>query len=812
MLPFFGAVCVAQTAPTISAHPQSQYVNAGSSVTLSVTATASSALTYQWKFNGQNLIGATTSSFTINTIQPSQDGQYSVVVTAGGVSVTSNTALVTVLVPPAITTQPLSKGVIRGGSLSLYVNVSGSNPMTYAWKKDNVAISGATSYYYDKYSVANSDAGTYTVTITNAAGSVTSNSAVVTVVDPISITTQPMSQTVDVGANVTMTVAATGPGTLAYQWAKNGNTISGATGTTLSLNNVTAASSGSYTCYVTNEYQTSWYGVTSSPAVLTVKSAPVFTTQPAATRSVSEGNSLSLWVEVAGAGPVTYQWKKDGAALTNGSRFSGTTSYNLSVWSMTTAEAGNYTVDATNAYGTTTSTVSAVTVTSNPNFPVITEQPAGQAGVVGGTASFAVTATTPTWTTLSYQWRKDGVSISGQIARTLTLSNLTLSDAASYSVVVTNSYGSVTSANATLSVTSGLAAPSFTQQPSSVSLFAGETATFSVVASGNPAPAYQWRKDGVAISGATSSTLTLNNTQPADAGVYSVVATNSQGTATSADASLSVTSKTRIVNLSSRAQVNTDAEILISGFVINGSTPKRMLIRAVGPTLSKLGVDGVLANPFLRIMSSNGELLASNDDWGVSSNLQELTQVQAQTGAFALQADSKDAAILTTLQPGAYTALVTGIGGTGVALAEVYEVDDTTANHLINISARAYVSTGSKVLIAGIVVRGSGSKRFVIRGIGPGLAQFNVPGLLANPKIELMDSDGKAIAVNDDWAVSGNLQELKSAMTAVGAFTIQPDSKDAALLVTLQPGIYTAIISGVGNTSGVGLVEVYQAP
>lgn len=804
----------AQAALTITAQPQSLYANVGSAVTFSVTATATSAITYQWQLNGQNIPGANGATLSITNVQPYHGGTYSVAVTGDGATLNSVNALLTVFTPPTVTNMPGPLTVIVGNNLYIYPNVSGSSPMTYQWKKDGVAIAGATSYYYNSSNVTLASAGSYTLTVTNAAGIITSNPTVVTVVDAISITANPTSQTVDAGTTVNLSVTAVGPGTLQYTWYKDGSSVSGATSSVLSLPKVTSAQSGNYRVSIRNEYQGST--VDSSIATVVIKASPVIIDQPQPSVIATMGNSFSLYVGAAGAGPFTYRWYKDGTALTSTLRYSNTnvTSSSLYINGTLLSDAGTYSVVISNAYGSVTSADSVVAVSANPYGPSITMQPASQSTLAGSALTLSVTAIGSTYSAnVSYQWLKNGSNIVGATGANYTILSVSASDAGDYSVVVTNGYSSVTSNIAHVTVGAAASGPVITQHPASQYAAIGDTATLTVAASGNPTPTYQWKKDGVSIAGATSATLTLSNVQASDAGSYTAIASNVAGTATSAPAALTVGAKTRVVNLSTRAQVGTGDNVLIAGFIINGTTPKKMLIRAVGPTLTQFSVDGFLANPFLRVTTPSGETVASNDDWGITSNLPELIAAQTQTGAFPLQKDSKDAALVATLQPGAYTAVISGVNSTvGVALAELYEVDSTTPNQLVNISARAFVGTGSKVLIPGIVVSGDAPKKFLVRAVGPGLKQFGVTGVLDNPRLEVVNSKGDTIAVNDDWSVNENLAETKSVTQALNIFTLDADSKDAAAVVSLAPGMYTVVVRGVGETSGIALVELYQAP
>lgn len=796
--------------PSISADPQSQYVNLGAPLTLSVTATASGAITYQWRFNSTNLAGETAATLNYAHVQQSDAGSYDVIVTSGGISVTSTPAIVTVLVPPTFPGLQTSYALVKNGYQSIFASVSGSSPMTYQWEKNGTDIPGATSWYLFFGPITASSAGTYKIKATNPAGSATSDPIVVTVVDELIITTQPTDVSINPGASATFSISASGPGTIHYQWTHNYSYISGATNSSLTVTNATSADAGIYYCIVNNDYQS---GIASNLVTLTVKAAPVITQQPMGA-AFTTGGYYQLYVEAQGSGTLTYQWKKNGVALPQGGTgYYGQDSSNLSFNPALPDAGGTYSCDVTNPYGTTTSNDAVVTVTANVNGPTITTQPSSVSVSVGAPTSFSVSATSALGGPLTYQWRKNGVNISAANSSTFVIASASSSDAADYSVAVTNNWATVNSSPATLTVLSSTpSAPTISQQPSSQTAATGANVTFTVTATGNPSLTYSWRKNGSNISGANSSSLTLNNVQASDSGTYSVVVINTAGSVVSADATLSVLGHTRLINLSTRAQVGTDANVLIAGFIINGTTPKQMLIRAVGPTLSKFNVDGVLQNPYIKVVS-NGETIATNDDWGVSSNLADLVAAHTTTGAFPLQDGGKDSALLLNLKPGAYTAVISGANNsTGVALAELYEVDGNTPNQLVNISSRAFVGTGSQVLISGLIVKGDQPQKFLIRGVGPGLTQFGLTNVLANPRIEVVDASSKTVATNDDWGVNDNLAETKSVSSALNVFALADGSKDAAMVVNLNPGTYTVLVRGANDTTGVALVEVYLVP
>ena len=260
----------------------------------------------------------------------------------------------------------------------------------------------------------------------------------------------------------------------------------------------------------------------------------------------------------------------------------------------------------------------------------------------------------------------------------------------------------------------------------------------------------------------------------------------------------------RIVNIATRAQIGGSAGTPIAGFVVSGSGTKKMLVRACGPALTGFGVSGALADPGLSLVSG-ATTMGSNDNW-LATDAATMSAV----GAFALTSGSRDAALVTTLASGAYTAPVTVTGGgIGVALLEVYDASNSDTSTVVNASTRAFVGTGDNVLIPGFVISGTGSLQLLIRAVGPGLTNFGVSGVLADPTITLFRGT-TALATNDNWSSASNAAGMASAATAVGAFALTTGSKDAVILTSLPAGSYTAVVSGVGNTTGTALVELYS--
>lgn len=305
------------------------------------------------------------------------------------------------------------------------------------------------------------------------------------------------------------------------------------------------------------------------------------------------------------------------------------------------------------------------------------------------------------------------------------------------------------------------------------------------------------------------------------------------GNATGAASSGGALSDGSLRNLSTRGPVGAGDKVLIAGFVVNGDTPKQVLIRAIGPGLSTtFGMAGTLTNPRLGIFRHNESSetqVAQNDDWGTpvggGASADAIKAASTLVGAFELEDGSQDAVVLATLAPGVYTAQVSSADSTtGVALVEVYDVDNHTPfspQKVVNISTRGEVGTGSGVLIAGFVIDGSASKKVLIRANGPGLTLVGVGAdmALADPKLTLYRAttvNGAQVSTvvreNDDWETGNSAALVAAATASSGAFAVKSGSKDAAILITLPPGHYTAQVSGTGGTTGLALVEVYEIP
>jgi len=278
--------------------------------------------------------------------------------------------------------------------------------------------------------------------------------------------------------------------------------------------------------------------------------------------------------------------------------------------------------------------------------------------------------------------------------------------------------------------------------------------------------------------------------------------------------------------------VGSGPQVLVVGYVVGGSGSTQSLLRAVGPTLSQYGITWFLGSPQLALYDSSGATIATNAGWGnapVAGTSAVHGTIQAadastfsMVDAFSLPTGSLDSALVSILPAATYTAQISGVGNTtGVALAELYGLDSSTPTaRFVNLSARAFVGADSQALVAGFVISGTGLETVLIRAIGPTLSQYSVTGVLAAPQLTLYDSSNTIIATNTGWGststkgpstTQSTIQPTTNGIfSQLYAFPLPLGSADCAMIVTLPPGSYTAQVTGVNNTTGVGLVEVYE--
>jgi hypothetical protein len=282
-------------------------------------------------------------------------------------------------------------------------------------------------------------------------------------------------------------------------------------------------------------------------------------------------------------------------------------------------------------------------------------------------------------------------------------------------------------------------------------------------------------------------------------GTIQIFARNSHGTATTTLTFLSA-KPTAAVNISTRMPVGTGENVLIGGFIITGNAPKKVIVRAIGPSLNSAGtpVAGRLEDTVLALHGGDGSLIVSNDDW-------RSTQQQAIIDSTIPPIDDRESAIVATLQPGNYTAILSGKdNSTGIGLVEVYDLDTAATSQLAQISTRGFVQTGDDVMIGGFILAGGSGTNVLVRAIGPTLTQAGVSGALQDTTLSLFNGNGDLLASNDDWE--------SDQRQAIVDTTVPPlDPHEAAILHNgLVAGNYTAIVRGKNDATGVALVEVYM--
>ncbi len=837
-------------APVIATPPTSQIANAGTNVTFSVTATGTAPLSYQWHKDGAVVAGATNGVLSLSGITASSGGNYTVMVSNALGTATSIAAFLTLITPPppptivvpSLTQPPTNRSVAVGANVTFTVVAEGTAPFTYQWRKNGSAIPGATMASFSIATVAVADAGAYSVVVANSAGSATSAAATLEVtlspptptaptIASAAIVHGPGSPPVAIGARVSFSVTNNGTAPFLYQWFKNGVAIVGASAAPFSIAAVAAADAGSYSVVVTN----SAGATTSAAAILEVAAPvpPVITAHPAALIA-GQGEAATFTVVASGAGPLTYQWRRNGVVLP------AATSATLSLSSLSAADAGSYTVVVTGAGGAVTSGGAGLTVRP-PNYSgsyfgtfatggsfalqVRADQTAVFLGYASGPQATFITRdvavdsagrfrVSPFVTTPSYarvaaatiEYTVDAtISAAGSLTGTVNgVTALTATRSAATGVAQTVAGFYQAGAANSSAISYAIVSPAGQAFVLTVTPAATDAGTGTVDAAGRLVVTTAANATLTGTLGAETATLSATVTTPTGAKLNFIGAKDTR------------VATEKLLNIATRGAVGGSTGEMIAGFVLRGDAPKAVMIRAIGPALGGFGVAGVLTAPRLELFRDSASLLLNNG-WGNST---DIASAALRVGAFALAPDSKDAVLFVSLPPGAYTAVVSGDGGTaGVALVEVYDVSENSppTQKVVNIASRGFAGTGDNTLTAGFVISGTVPKRVLIRGVGPTLGGFGVPGTLADPQLKLFDHPGTIIATNDDWGspatvAAADAAQIAATASAVGAFAFAPNSKDAALLLNLAPGPYTVQLSGVSTTTGAALVEVYEVP
>ena len=478
----------------------------GGSITFTATPTNGGTPTYQWYLNSASVSGETNATYTLAT--PTDADVIYVEMTpsaqnclASSAATASNTVTLTsTAATPTVSIQSTaSTAICPGTSVTFSVNASanmGATP-TYQWNLNGSAISGATNATLVNTTLTNNDQVTLTMTSSLGGSCVTqqtaTSSAITTTVNvATAISSQPTAAAACLGGSQNFTVSATGTGALTYQWKKNGSNVTAnatATTATLTLSGIAAGDAANYTVDVTGTCGT----VTSSSAALSINTATSIATQPTAVTQCA-GTTANFSVSGSGQGTLSYQWRKDGSALT------GETNSTLAVANIATVNAGQYSVIVSGGCGNVTSSNASLTVSSST---AISTQPVASTLCAGNTVNFSVTASGTG--ALSYQWKKDGTNV-GTNSATLSIANTQTVNAGTYTVDVSGTCGTLTSNNALLTVNP---LTTISTQPLATAGCEGQNTTFTVVAAGTGVLSYQWKFGGVNISGATASSFNI---------------------------------------------------------------------------------------------------------------------------------------------------------------------------------------------------------------------------------------------------------------------------------------------------------------
>jgi len=537
---------------------------------------------------------------------------------------------------PSINIQPVSQTVAVLGVAVFTVSASGTGTLTYQWYKGTTAIVGATSSTYTIGSASAADAGSYSVIVTNPVGSVTSSNVTlgVTVAAPV-ISTQPTNQSINSGSSLNLSVVAVGNAPLTYQWYLNNVAIVGANSSTYNVSSAQTANAGTYTVSISN----AGGSITSAPCTVTVTvsnppSAPLNVVATPSNGQVSV--SFTAPSSTGGLSINSYTVTATPSIGNGSSTFATGTGSPIVVSGLNNGIAYNISVTATTSGGTGLAGVASTT--STPGIvPSISTQPANQSVSVGSSVNFSTIAsgTAP----LSYQWYKGSNAISGATSSSYSINTVAAADAGSYSVVISNSTGSITSSSATLTV--NINAPGITTQPTNQSVIAGSALNLSVIATGTAPLTYQWYFNNNVISGATLSTYSISTVQTSNAGNYTVTVSNAGGAVTSNAAVVTVgviTIPTAPQNVTATAS-NGQISVAFLPPSSNGGSPNL--------TYTAIATPVTAGNPVVTVSGSTSPILITGLNNGVAYNV----SVTAATSAGAGTAGSASNAVTPGISP-----------------------------------------------------------------------------------------------------------------------------------------------------------------
>ncbi len=846
-------------APYFQEHPRNLGLRLGQINTLVARLSEQSATStrFQWRRNGIDIPGATNFVLTVGPFVPALAGRYSLLaVTASGQTLVSDEGEVTLVGPataaPVFLLQPLSRTVPPGSCVTLAAEAEGAADGMYQWYKDGIPVSGATSRTLFLVDVSAADAARYRVDAGPPGGPVTAGTEALLTVSGPSASFAPLllqppaarSVTFAAGTPASLSVVVAGSPAPSVVWLRNGTLVPDGNGPTLSIPSPSALDAGLYHAIVTNPLGSIRTESVTVAVTGNIPAKPILAPVARNKISATPGDTVDLVFEGSSSTAAQVVWLWNGVPISTvpvfpnaESRFSvshrigrQTTTASGTISGIRASDAGNYGIVATNSQGSTNSEVVAVSIRP-PHLPgVYFRDQAPNSGAIYIGTDGKLAALMVNISGLDYRHSVSDVAVrpDGTFEYSVLRRNLfppqpirgagfVRTDSIQYAQDnATDSLFPLSGAQGEFAAYVGYwKAPLDPPRSGSVEAIInarGQVLLMYTWAQGS-ANAVEHQIGSLGSDGAFRISFIV----PAEAapkirfnpaaGTFGGTALGPLGNMLSfSGRRLAGPLANRFANIATRGFARSGDDTLIAGFVIAGGSAQTVLIRAAGPALAALGVRGAHPDSRLELFRESARI-AENDDWAVPAGI---AQAAARVGAFAFPPGSRDAALVQTLSPGAYSAQVKAGNSApqaeGVVLLEIYDAGGGGSPRLANISTRGWVGIGENLLVAGIVIAGEMRKTVLIRAIGPSLARFGVAGALADPILRLY-SGGTLIYENDNWFTNTFAAD---AAARVGAFPLTVPAKDSALVVTLPPGSYTAQISGLNGSTGVALAEIYE--
>ncbi len=739
----------------------------GDSVTFTALVSGTEPLSYQWQHNGIDISGATSNSLTLSGISESDRGVYDLVVTnrCGRFSTASTTGSVTLTLNTNVSATSITNLILCPGERAVFATAaSGTPPYAFAWYKDDLMLPGQTDASLTLPSVTPADAGFYSVVVSGVCGSAVTNTASLVVLSPIqapalSSLVKCPGETAVFGNALPLLERAS------FSWFKNGVLMPGSADVSLTLSSISAADAGTYSLVISGSCNT----VTNS-ATLTVNESVVVASAPISLTNCP-GTTASFSVNATGTG-LSYQWSKNGTDLV------GQTSSSLILNNVTASDAGTYTITVSGTCGSPVTHSAALAVNENV---VVASAPISLTNCPGTTASFSVSAT---GTGLSYQWSKNGAALVDQTTSSLTLNNVTASDAGTYTITVSGTCGNPVTHSATLTVNENVVVAS---APVSLTNCSATTVNFSVNATGTGL-SYQWFKNGAALVDQTSSSLTLNNVNASDAATYTITVSGTCGNPVTHSATLTVNENIVVasapVSLTNCPGTTASFSVSATGTGLSYQWIKdgTALVGRTGSTLVLNSVTSANAGTYAVVVSgtcgnsvTNFATLAVNQNVVVANAPVSLTNCPGTTASFSVNATgtglsyqwSKNGTDLvnqttssltlnnvTAADAGTYTITVTGTCGNPVTRSATLTVNENLVvtvvppNYLTNCPGASAIFTvqasgtgfNYQWLKSGALLWGKSNDTLVIPAVGSldaGAYTVVVEGLCGQPATNL---------------------------------------------------------------------------